>query len=195
MQDDLVIPAFLDRRVFDADGNLVRGPLPEFVYEHRTGRRTWIMPDPNKKRTSPRPHYFAQNPEAEVRVVTGEKASVRGIAIYDNWKEFQEEHDFDDYPVKQVVNTGGETIVQVRVATWVKPENGVTTVPRERQAGTGGQIWKRADELWAAAGSPKDQKVVLKLRKEWMGILEGEGIKRTTSSSELGQWMKARLAN
>jgi hypothetical protein len=62
---------------------------------------------------------------------------------------------------------------------------------------TGGSrpvIWAHADKVWEAAGKPMDQGVVLKLRKQMMIDLEGEGIKKSTSSTALGDWMKARLA-
>lgn len=190
-KDPMSIPPFLRREVTP---ETIAARDQVLAMTGGGGQRVWIMPDPNKKRVTPKKHWSTAHPEAEVRVVTGTKGAIKGIAIYDNWAEFLAEHDQDDYPIQGVHDTGGETIVHVKIATWVKPADGSTAPPKERQAGTGGQIWKRADELWAAAGSPKDPKVVLKLRKEWMVTLEGEGIKKTTSSSELGQWMKARLA-
>lgn len=55
-------------------------------------------------------------------------------------------------------------------------------------------IWDVADEMWAKAGSPKDPKVVLALRKEIMSELENNyHVKRNTSSNELGRWSKARI--
>lgn len=54
-------------------------------------------------------------------------------------------------------------------------------------------IWQHADEAWAAAGSPKDTATVLALRKQMMVDLEAKGVKKTSSSNELGNWMKARL--
>ncbi len=57
------------------------------------------------------------------------------------------------------------------------------------------QIWQFADAQWEASGKPMDKKVVLALRKAMMPQLEKEyGIKVTTSSNELGNWMKARVA-
>lgn len=49
-------------------------------------------------------------------------------------------------------------------------------------------IWTKADELWLAAGSPMDKPAVLKVRREVMNVLEAEGIKKTSSSNELGKW-------
>lgn len=62
------------------------------------------------------------------------------------------------------------------------------------KSGTGLTIWQEADRIWKDAGSPKDPSVVVKLRKDMMDLLEQKhGIKRTTSSTTLGQWMKDRL--
>jgi hypothetical protein len=56
-------------------------------------------------------------------------------------------------------------------------------------------IWAVADEMWEAAGKPTDKDVVLALRKEMMARLETEkSIKRTSSSNELGNWMKSRIS-
>ncbi len=79
-------------------------------------------------------------------------------------------------------------------------ELGVDVVPVEPcKVGNRGavrdQIWAVGDAIWEAAGKPTDKKVVLKLRKVAMEQLEKEfGVKVTTSSNELGNWMKARLA-
>jgi hypothetical protein len=63
-----------------------------------------------------------------------------------------------------------------------------------RQHGVRELVWGVADKLWQAAGSPKEMGTVLKLRKEMMSTLEAEhGVKRTTSSNELGAWQKARI--
>lgn len=57
------------------------------------------------------------------------------------------------------------------------------------------RIWATADRLWEEAGKPTDKAVVLELRKKMMAVLETEnGIKRTSSSNELGNWMKDRLS-
>jgi hypothetical protein len=54
-------------------------------------------------------------------------------------------------------------------------------------------IWAAADKMWAAAGKPLIKSDVLTLRKEIMDHLEKEeGIKRTSCSSELGNWHKDR---
>jgi len=55
-------------------------------------------------------------------------------------------------------------------------------------------IWEYADAMWEAAGKPTAKQEVLAVRKEVMGKLETEeAIKRASSSSELGNWHKARV--
>ena len=54
-------------------------------------------------------------------------------------------------------------------------------------------VFDAADAAWEAAGCPRQPQAVLKLRKDVMDKLEQQGIKRTTASSTLGAWQKARL--
>lgn len=54
-------------------------------------------------------------------------------------------------------------------------------------------IWSVADALWEQAGRIANTKAVLDLRRKAMDQLEQQGVKRTSSSSELGNWQKARL--
>jgi hypothetical protein len=78
---------------------------------------------------------------------------------------------------------------------------GVPPLPREQRApaaprtgGTRDTIFKVADEMWAAAGSPTALPTVLGLRKQIMQTLESDhAIKKTTSSTALGDWQKSRL--
>jgi hypothetical protein len=65
------------------------------------------------------------------------------------------------------------------------------TAPR---TGNRAVIWEVADRMWNEAGSPLDVPRMLELRKAIMDNLGAEhGIKRTTSSTALGEWQKARL--
>lgn len=67
--------------------------------------------------------------------------------------------------------------------------------PTSRQGGVKEIIWREADILWQKAGSPKDISIILKLRKEIMEHLEKNfSVKRNTSSNELGNWQKNKLA-
>lgn len=63
-----------------------------------------------------------------------------------------------------------------------------------RQGGVRAVIWEVADSLWEREGKPTGKAEVLALRKRMMDLLESDhGVKRTSSSSELGQWQKARV--
>lgn len=63
-----------------------------------------------------------------------------------------------------------------------------------RTGGTRATIFEVADRMWEAAGSPRDNSTVLGLRKQMMVELEvAYQIKKTTSSTALGDWMKQRL--
>ena len=63
-----------------------------------------------------------------------------------------------------------------------------------RTGGVRELIWAVADKMWAEAGSPKDAPTVLALRKKMMAVLEADhAVKKTSSSNELGNWMKARI--
>lgn len=66
-----------------------------------------------------------------------------------------------------------------------------STAPRSGQRET---IFKVADEIWENAGKPTSVPTVLQLRKQMMVVLESShGVKKTTSSTALGDWMKARI--
>lgn len=68
-------------------------------------------------------------------------------------------------------------------------------VPKQRMSSVRPVIWAVADQLWEEAGKPTDKAVVLELRKKMMAVLEEtKGVKRTSSSNELGNWMKTRIA-
>lgn len=71
------------------------------------------------------------------------------------------------------------------------PQGGAS-VPR--QQGIAGVIWAVADSHWEFAAKPKDEKVLLALRRKIMDDLEqNHGAKRVTSSNELGRWMKTKI--
>lgn len=75
--------------------------------------------------------------------------------------------------------------------------NAAPSAPRAPRVGGAKEIiFKVADEIWAAAGSPRDLAIVLPLRKQMMDILEAShNVKRATASSTLGEWQKQRLTN
>ena len=75
-----------------------------------------------------------------------------------------------------------------------KPAASAPPAAKQRQPSVRPIIWAAADRMWEAAGKPMDKAVVLELRKKMMAVLESEsGVKKTSSSNELGNWMKARL--
>ena len=78
-----------------------------------------------------------------------------------------------------------------------RPAAATTTpasAPKARSGGNTEKIFSVADAMWAAAGKPTNLTVVLQLRKQMMDELEAKhDVKRTTSSTTLGAWQKARL--
>lgn len=54
------------------------------------------------------------------------------------------------------------------------------------------RIYTAADAAWAAIGSPRNEKLVRRMRVQLMNELEQQGIKRTTASSTLGTWWKTK---
>lgn len=88
----------------------------------------------------------------------------------------------------------------VQAGTRPDPAPAAVTVPAKTpSAPRGGNrviIFEVADRMWNEAGSPRDLSVVLPLRKTIMAELEANhGIKKTTSSTALGEWQKLRLNN
>lgn len=76
--------------------------------------------------------------------------------------------------------------------------NGAVTTPHAaapRAGGTRETIFRVADEMWAQLNNTTDIKKVLEMRKQCMTVLESDhGIKKTTSSTALGDWQKQRLS-
>lgn len=73
----------------------------------------------------------------------------------------------------------------------VTEDRPVQAVPRS-SASNKHIIWNVMNEIWFANGAPKDVSEILKLRRLAMARLEAEyGIKKTSSSSELGNWQKS----
>lgn len=64
----------------------------------------------------------------------------------------------------------------------------------EPRGGVREHIWKVADQMWEEAGKPNTVSIVLSLRKKMMATLEEQGVKKTSASSELGNWQKMRLS-
>lgn len=88
----------------------------------------------------------------------------------------------------------GATIPANTAARPVRPAaapRAATGAPRA--SGVREKIWAVADRMWEEAGNPTEKSTVLALRKDIMNALEQDGVKRTSSSNELGNWQKARI--
>jgi len=96
--------------------------------------------------------------------------------------------------VAQAIRT--RATASVKPAPLVQPAPAPKPAVKAQRAGSSKPtIWKVADEFWVKSGSSKVKEELLKLRITIMQSLEAEyGIKRTTSSNELGNWMKNKLA-
>jgi len=89
----------------------------------------------------------------------------------------------------------GATVPASSAARPVRPAaapRAATGAPRA--SGVREKIWAVADRMWEEAGKPTEKSTVLALRKDIMNALEQDGVKRTSSSNELGNWQKARIA-
>ena len=89
----------------------------------------------------------------------------------------------------------GATVPASSAARPVRPAaapRAATGAPRA--SGVREKIWAVADRMWEEAGKPTEKSTVLALRKDIMNVLEQDGVKRTSSSNELGNWQKARIA-
>lgn len=100
-----------------------------------------------------------------------------------------------DSAVQAAILSAPKRVVAVAAAVTQAPR-ATPAAPgvRQRTGGAKAIVWEHADKVWEAAGKPNDVPTVLVLRKQMMDELEPKGIKRTSCSSELGNWMKARLA-
>lgn len=92
----------------------------------------------------------------------------------------------------------GVTVPASSAARPVRPAAAPRAAPRAatgapRASGVREKIWEVADRMWEQAGKPTEKSIILALRKEIMNTLEQEGVKRTSSSNELGNWQKARI--
>ena len=88
----------------------------------------------------------------------------------------------------------GATIPASSAARPVRPAaapRAATGAPRA--SGVREKIWAVADRMWEEAGKPTEKSTVLALRKDIMNALEQDGVKRTSSSNELGNWQKVRI--
>lgn len=137
--------------------------------------------------------YYKTECHAPGRYVKGAKRPGQPKDKVGLWCSAPAEQDWRDLVVA--------TAAPLNVAAGVVAANSEPRPKRQHSGpstpkGTGvrATIWEVADRLWEAAGKPADKKQVLDLRKRMMEVLETDhGVKRTSSSNELGNWQKARL--
>lgn len=85
------------------------------------------------------------------------------------------------------------TVPASSAARPVRPAAPRAATGAPRASGVREKIWAVADSMWEEAGKPTEKNTVLALRKDIMNALEQDGVKRTSSSNELGNWQKARI--
>jgi hypothetical protein len=85
---------------------------------------------------------------------------------------------------------GGDRVVAfpTTAATTAAP----SAQPQPAATGQKAVIWAAADAAWSALGNTKDENRILSMRKQVMDHLEAQGVKRSSASSSLGEWWKAR---
>lgn len=70
---------------------------------------------------------------------------------------------------------------------------GTPAISTQRTRGVREKVWATADKMWEEAGKPASKEEILLLRRKIMDVLEVDGIKRNSSSNELGNWQKSKL--
>lgn len=67
-------------------------------------------------------------------------------------------------------------------------------ISQQRTRGAREKVWATADRMWEEAGKPSSKDEILLLRRKIMDVLEADGVKRNSSSNELGNWQKSKLS-
>lgn len=65
-------------------------------------------------------------------------------------------------------------------------------ISQQRTRGVREKVWATADRMWEEAGKPGSKEEILMLRRKIMDVLEADGVKRNSSSNELGNWQKSK---
>jgi hypothetical protein len=146
----------------------------------------------------PQPQVNERELDAQILAVQTKGLSERGVSYrYVFGKQFPSETLFAlPYKVKALTDAELLSARTREFAAYAPaaPVQSVRPAGAPRLSGVTAIVWETADKLWAAAGSPMETPKVLTLRKEIMNVLESEhGVKRNTSSNELGKWHKARV--
>lgn len=103
-----------------------------------------------------------------------------------------------DYRRSTTASASTGHAVRAPLTSTPKPQRPAPSAPRNvappPRGSTRETVWQEADRMWEEAGKPTAMTTVLALRKRIMDALEQKGVKRTSSSNELGNWQKTRLA-
>ena len=84
-----------------------------------------------------------------------------------------------------------EVMKIVQTSSIEEPKT-VAPAPAQARMSVKYRIYTAADQAWASIGSPRNEKLVRRMRIQLMASLEQQGIKRTTASSTLGTWWKTK---
>lgn len=192
MSDELSIPAFLDRRKYDAEGILIKGPTPEWVLHSgaEAAPRVWapIKSASEARRKNVLENFYAEKPELPVQVVTTDR---KNLNSFDNFDAFKKFHDFDDYPVKKVMHGGDTTYVQVKVSNTAVLSDVIKEIPKVYHTVVKQNGIKRpkTDSLCGRAWALYDQTLSgTRTIAEAMEMLKQGGMNGSTVRTQFAHW-------
>lgn len=114
-------------------------------------------------------------------------AALLEAALVDSSKHSRPHRPREDAAVSSAPRVGYATPQPPTVA-------GKPAISQQRTRGAREKVWATADRMWEEAGKPTSKEEILALRRKMMDVLEADGIKRTSSSNELGNWQKSKLS-
>lgn len=181
------IPAFLDRRKWNADGTLNYRPLGD---NWQTPTREWapIKSAAELRRKQELSIIYADYPLQPVQVVTSEKKNLR---FYANFEQFKEYHDVDDYPVKRVLTADGVTYVVVKVSNTALLGDEIKDIPKvyHTEILKNGVKRPKTDSLCGRAWALYDQTLAGTLTiKAAMDMLKNGGMNGSTVRTQYAHW-------
>lgn len=111
--DQLAIPAFLDRRQYIEEDGEILVVLTDFKLPDHNAPRQWApirrIEDIKKEETAPQ--IWVDDRNDPVQVVSTKRENLQR---YDNFDDFMKFHDFEDFPVKVVKCAAGVSYIIVR---------------------------------------------------------------------------------
>jgi len=192
MFDELSIPAFLDRRKYDVQGNLIKGPTPEWALHSgaEVAPRVWapIRAASESRRRNILENFYAEKPELPVQVVTTDR---KNLSTFDNFEAFKKFHDFDDYPVKKVMHGGDMTYVQVKVSRTTELSDEIKEIPKvyHTLVKQNGIKRPKTDSLTGRAWALYDQTLSgTRTIAETMEMLKQGGMNPSTVRTQFAHW-------